>query len=554
VSNTLLYDPLLVHHLARELDEALRGRACAAAPLFASSSSAELALEGGKLLRLDLHPTRGWIRILPSEHEAGELDAICLGVTAPPDERILIIRLRTADRFTIGERELVIELQTNQWNAVLVNLVDRRVLTVLRGRTAGDRTLRPGHPYQFPAPVERFGVGEPSEEDALARWEQMIGRSAPEGRRAALLQGFAYTGASNAAAILGDAASTEDPDQVHAAFGRWWELRRLGPPEPCLLTMRQRTIPYPVRLDGLQAEPISSLLEGMSILAEREPTEAAPDLEKELLLQRVESRVAAAARKIDRLKGQVAKPGEVDRLRGYGDLLLSNLRLVPRGADRIRLMGWDRSIVEIDLDPTLAPADNAARWYDEARRRERADERLPGLIEAATMELERWQSARRAAREGELPGWAVRELERSTRSDQSGSASDQEQARPYRIYRTAGGLEVRVGRGAKENDRLTFAHSSPNDIWLHARSVAGSHVILRWSDPDGSPPARDLEEAATLAALYSKARSSALVPVDWTRRKHVRKPRGAAPGAVIPQRVKTLFVSPDEELEQRIRE
>src|SRR5690606_9412308 len=116
--------------------------------------------------------------------------------------------------------------------------------------------------------------------------------------------------------------------------------------------------------------------------------------------------------------------------------------------------------------------------------------------------------------------------------------------RPYRLYRTSGGLEVRVGRNARDNDRLTFRESSPNDIWLHAQGVPGSHVILRWSDPEGSPPARDLEEAAQLSALFSRARTSRFVPVYWTRRKYVRKPRGSAPGVVLPQRVKTLLVEP----------
>jgi predicted ribosome quality control (RQC) complex YloA/Tae2 family protein len=115
------------------------------------------------------------------------------------------------------------------------------------------------------------------------------------------------------------------------------------------------------------------------------------------------------------------------------------------------------------------------------------------------------------------------------------------------------GLEVRVGRSARANDRLTFGNSSPNDVWLHARSVPGSHVILRWPDAGAAPPARDLEEAAALAALFSKARTSALVPVDWTRRKYVRKPRGAPPGSVVLQRAKTVFVEPSEALEERLR-
>jgi predicted ribosome quality control (RQC) complex YloA/Tae2 family protein len=114
-------------------------------------------------------------------------------------------------------------------------------------------------------------------------------------------------------------------------------------------------------------------------------------------------------------------------------------------------------------------------------------------------------------------------------------------------------LEIRVGRGAHRNDDLTFHHSLPDDVWLHARHASGAHVVLRWSRKE-KPPARDLEEAAILAALHSRARGSGTVPVDWTRRKHVRKPRKAPAGTVILDRVKTLFVEPDPELPDRLRE
>jgi predicted ribosome quality control (RQC) complex YloA/Tae2 family protein len=115
------------------------------------------------------------------------------------------------------------------------------------------------------------------------------------------------------------------------------------------------------------------------------------------------------------------------------------------------------------------------------------------------------------------------------------------------VFRSSGGLEIRVGRGARHNDELTFHHSAPGDVWLHARHVGGAHVILRWPGP-GNPPARDLAEAATLAALHSKARTSGSVPVDWTLRKYVRKPRKAPPGRVTVERVETLFVRPEPSL------
>ena len=77
-------------------------------------------------------------------------------------------------------------------------------------------------------------------------------------------------------------------------------------------------------------------------------------------------------------------------------------------------------------------------------------------------------------------------------------------------------------------------------------------MVLRWRG-DGNPPTRDLAEAAVLAALHSKARTSGSVPVDWTRRKYVRKPRRSPPGQVLVERTKTLFVAPDPRLEERLR-
>lgn len=135
----------------------------------------------------------------------------------------------------------------------------------------------------------------------------------------------------------------------------------------------------------------------------------------------------------------------------------------------------------------------------------------------------------------------------------AGTAQGKSTGASFRRYRSSGGLEIWVGRGARSNDELTFHAAHRDDVWLHARDAAGAHVVLRWARGE-SPPARDLREAARLAAWHSKARGSTVVPVDWTRRKWVRKPRGGAPGLVLVDRAKTLFVRPDGALERRLRE
>ncbi len=552
VSNAILYDPLLVRYLAEELDRTLRGRACAAAPLFAADRSVVLALDRGEALRLDLHPTRGWTRLVPRADEAEELDALCLGVESPPDERRLEIRMRTGGRFRVAERRLVVELHSNQWNALLVSEEDGRIVSALRARAAGERALYPGQPYRPPPPAGRAGAASEAEGDAWRLWLGRLEPVPPGRRRDVLLESFAYTGTPNAAWILGESAAREGEAELRAAFRRWWWLRGLPPRDPRLIRTAGRIFPYPLPLSGLPGDPVASLLEGMERVATEAVPEAEAGREREEWERWVARRGAAAERRVRRLEEELAGAGEAERLRSWGDLLLAHLHALPRGDAEARLDDWEGTPVRIPLDPALSPAENAARFYDAARRRERADARIPELLEEAREERERWRAAEQAVADGEMPAWVEREMERAADSAESGPAEEAE-TRPYRSYRTSGGLEVRVGRSARDNDRTTFGHSRPDDVWLHARSVAGSHVILRWDDPESAPPARDLQEAATLAALFSKARTSALVPVDWTRRKHVRKPRGAPPGSVVPQRVRTLFVEPDAGAEERMR-
>src|SRR4029077_12297780 len=98
-----------------------------------------------------------------------------------------------------------------------------------------------------------------------------------------------------------------------------------------------------------------------------------------------------------------------------------------------------------------------------------------------------------------------------------------------------------VGRGARENHRLTFTVARPEDLWLHAREVPGAHVIVK--DPEGRAGAADLREAAEVAAFFSEASGESQVDVHVTRRKHVKPARGGA-GRVLLGHTETLRVAP----------
>jgi len=128
-----------------------------------------------------------------------------------------------------------------------------------------------------------------------------------------------------------------------------------------------------------------------------------------------------------------------------------------------------------------------------------------------------------------------------------GDTGRADKAAPPLTVLSSDGLEIWVGRNNRQNDYLTLKLAAPMDLWLHTKEIPGSHVILR-VPPGREVPERALHEAAALAAYHSRGRDSAAVPVDYTARKHVRKPSGAKPGMVIYEHQKTLWVTPDPEL------
>jgi len=527
------YDSLLVRELARELDDALRGRPASALRLDPDARRASLELADGALL-LELHPTRGWILLGSAPPAAPDVRRLhrssrVRGVSAPPDERLLRIELDGSTSETRPIRSIVVELMTNQLNLLALD-DDDRIVAALWPRNAGGRDLRPGRHYTPPTASARQAVHEPLSDDAFRAFQ--YGRDPA----ASLVRNIAWTSTLNAHAL-----ATYD-DYVRLLF---------GPARPALVRRADGAVqPYPQPLDD-DATSAPSLLDAMRRAAGAPAAVASESSVDPELIDRVRREITRIAARIERLEAQQERAlPQARALRAQGDVLLARLHEVKRGATRVSLADFEGGTLELTLDPKLSPAENARAFYDAARKRERAAERLPAVIADARARVGALESLVARAEAGAA---TTQDVEAALPPATPVDAKGEEVVLPYRRYVTSGGLEVRVGRSSRANDELTFHHSSPNDVWLHARDVAGAHVVLRWPDKEANPPQRDLAEAAVLAALHSKSRTSGTVAVDWTRRKYVRKPRKSKPGSVLLERAKTLFVEPNEAVERRMR-
>ncbi|HEY8417154.1 MAG TPA: NFACT RNA binding domain-containing protein [Limnochordales bacterium] len=277
--------------------------------------------------------------------------------------------------------------------------------------------------------------------------------------------------------------------------------------------------------------------------------------------QRLERLVAAArarlARKADNLRKDLEDAQRADEYRLYGELLTANLHQVPRGA-AVTLPNYyaGGEPVTIPLDPALSPADNAQRYFKRYAKARAARIAVQGQLDATLADLAYLDQvalhldmadslADLTEIEAELAaaGVAVEGAPPSPNPARPNGAASGDAPKPLEA-RTTGGARVLIGRNNRQNDRLTLRTAQPDDIWLHVKDLPGAHVILQ---PQGEVTAADLREAAQLAAYFSKARQSSNVAVDWTRVRHVRKPKGARPGMVIYDHHQTVYVSPDEE-------
>lgn len=268
-------------------------------------------------------------------------------------------------------------------------------------------------------------------------------------------------------------------------------------------------------------------------------------------LLRTADQTSTTLRKIDE---ESPDPAEADVAERHAKLLqarLSELHKGMREAILEDLFSDGREVIAIPLDPHLTPARNAERLYDRARR-----------VRTAVAE----QRERRAALQERLRalGSLIEDLDALTEADDlqtwleqhaatlraagirvgGGASAKAEERPPFRVFTVDGGFHVWAGKSGENNDLLSTRHTAKNDLWFHVRGISGSHVVLKLGTGRGEVSKRAKEQAAAIAAYYSKMKKARHVPVIMCEGKYVRKPKGASAGTVTVERETVLFVDP----------
>ena len=255
-------------------------------------------------------------------------------------------------------------------------------------------------------------------------------------------------------------------------------------------------------------------------------------------------------RKYDLQLKQLSDSEKKDKYRIYGELLTVYGYSAKPGDEKITVNDYNTGKdVTITLDKTLTASQNAKKYFDKYTKLKRTSEALEEQIKESKEtidQLESIQTALEIAQKEEDLAQIRMELVQSgyIKSHTGGKNTRKEKitSKPFH-YLSSDGFDIFVGKNNIQNDELTFKTANGGDWWFHAKKIPGSHVVLLTGGKD--VPDKAFEEAAALAAYYSKGKVQEKVEIDYLKRKDVKKPNGAKPGFVIYYTNYSMAIAPD---------
>lgn len=237
-----------------------------------------------------------------------------------------------------------------------------------------------------------------------------------------------------------------------------------------------------------------------------------------------------------------------DTFRISGELLTSNIYSIKKGDKTINVLNYyseKGESINIKLDENKTPSENIQSYFKKYNKLKKTEENALVQVENNKNELQYLQSVLTNIENSETYA-EIEEIKRELietgyiKFSKKNKNKKSKPSKPMHIQ-SKDGIDIYIGRNNYQNDYLTLKFADKRDIWLHTKNIPGSHVIIK---NYGSVPTSTLEEAASLAAFYSKAKESTNVAVDYTEVKNVKKPSGAKPGMVIYYTNKTIYINP----------
>ena len=273
---------------------------------------------------------------------------------------------------------------------------------------------------------------------------------------------------------------------------------------------------------------------------------------KDHLKKVIDKEILRLEKRYDLNKQKIKDFEKAEQFRIYGDLLTANLYQIKQGKEArvVNYYSEEQEEMIIKMDEHLSPNQNAQKYYKKYNKAksgaENADKQLE-IISAETVYLESILTSIENAGNGKILEEIQREIieegylkkEVSTKKGLSRKKTKEKEVVLEKIDFM--GFDIYTGHNNKQNDYLTMKFASSSDFWFHVKDLPGSHVLVKNPNREELPE-EVIKKAALLAAENSKAKEGTTVPVDYTLKKHVKKPKGSKPGLVTYENSRTIQV------------
>ncbi|MDD2585585.1 MAG: NFACT RNA binding domain-containing protein [Syntrophomonadaceae bacterium] len=484
-------------------------------------------------------------------------------------ERIVHIRIEALDDFREWKDKLLIcEFMGRHSNIILVNPETNIIIDAIKkygSDLSSYREVLPGKEYIDPPAQGKFNPEKANFETFVQlMWQQ------PEGTNTSSAVFNVYSGISPFSAKEICSSGGINPAMRIDQCGEYelnviyQRLKKLlddisnGNSEPVVLysgNQPKEFAPYNFTLPLTRAEHFSSMNETCDCYYKDKLNLIRLESLKINLTRNIKNSLDKANKKLFFQEGDFKAAQENEKYKLWGELLTAYAHQFKKGDINITLDNYySNDTISLTLNPRYTPIENAQKFYKTYNKSRSAIKHLDKFIAANRNEIEYLESVLVAVDQCENPSQIediVEELEKVgyLKHRARRAKVNKEKSEPRRFI-SSDGLEILAGRNNRQNDFLTFKIANKNDLWLHSKDIPGTHVIIKFPVAIKSIndiPDATLEEAATIAAYFSKAKNSKKVPVDYTFRLNVNKPRGAKPGMVTYVKYWTIVAEPQSQ-------
>lgn len=486
----------------------------------------------------------------------------------PGMERIIRMELEHLDELgDIRQKTLVIEIMGKHSNIILLDEKEMIIDSIkhISGMVSSLREVLPGREYFIPVTAEKADPLLETAEDFKPHMK--ANGNLPVYK--AIYMGYTGLSPMMANAFCEEAGILQQQDVESLSEQEWESLWQVFAKKMYLVKSGQFT-PCIFYEDGAPAE--FSAIEIKSQYEKTEPAEGISALlqayyskknqivrirQKSGDLRRtLQSVISRTAKKYDLQCAQLKDTEKKEQYRIYGELLNTYGYNIKEGEKTLEAINYyTGESVSIPLDTQLSPSENAKKYFEKYGKLKRTREALSELVVGTKNELEHLESIALALDIAETEADLVQikeELMDYGYVKRKGNQKKQKNtAKPYH-YLSSGGFHMYVGKNNYQNEELTFKVATGGDWWFHAKNAPGSHVIVKTEGKELDD--RSFEEAAALAAFYSKVKEQDKVEVDYTLRKNVKKPAGGAPGFVVYYTNYSMIAVPKIEHLQPVKE